>query len=459
MKKIAQLIIGLSLLSAFSYVSASQPGPMDFAFGIPLQVKESGAVFKLQLPREVYQNLYKKDFADIRIFNNENKIVPHSLQRVENKTQKNIKSRKLAFFPVFNYQLKNSNRLSLNINTDSTGAIINLEADEPDQVADTTISFFLIDLTGLDKSPDQLHFQWTDRNKLFSIKTDLSYSNNLTDWYDIKTDTALASLEFSGHTLIKDKIDLPKRSMKYLKMSWSLPSDPKGRNIKQINALFIDKKKKKNADQSYSIAPYYHNPESRILNYKIKGFFPLKRVSIELTGQNKTFKGTLRSKPDDTSEWRVRYHGLFYNIDLDGLKFSNKPVRLGRTQDLYWQLEIESKQASIEQPFPKLKLGWTAHDIYFLNQGQGPFTLAFGNHDVPAPENLVDQLLANFNKKQRAEMIKDVEPGQIFELGGIKTKEQPIPWKQYSLWTILVFGVAILGTMAFRLSKQMNSTQ
>ncbi len=455
MKRPVKRIIIFFILILFLPAWADQLTPMDFAFGINLDVKEPGTVFKLQPPREMYQNLCRKDFGDIRIFNNQGKMVPHTLKRPEIESVERIKSEKLAFFPVFKSQLKNPNTLSLYVKTDNKGSIINFNTLEPVNT-DKKLSFFLIDLTRLEQTPDQLEFNWGNDVTPFSVKTHLEFSNNLTDWNTINTDTALASLTFSNQSLVKNKISLPGKKIKYLRMTWPLLSDPTGEKIKEIHALFVNKEKK-DRNHWYSIKPVNYDPDTLTLEYRIDGFFPLKWVNLELAGQNRTVKGILQSRPDTESEWKTRHRGLFYNISLDGMSFSNQPVRIENSKDPYWKFIIDKKQSQIDTPFPRLKLGWVPHDIYFLNQGHGPFTLVYGNYDIPVLENLIDPLLSNFDKNRQAEMIKTILPGKPYILAGKKVIKKPFPWQKYSLWTILVMGVAILGTMAVRLSRQINT--
>ncbi len=455
MKHPAKWIIIFFILIMFLPAWADQPTPMDFAFGIDLDVKEPGTVFKLQLPKEMYQNLCRKDFGDIRVFNSEGRIVPHTLKRPEIKSLERLKSEKLTFFPVFKCQLKNTDTLSLYIKTNTNGSIINFNTLEPGN-PDRKLSFFLIDLTRLEQAPAQLEFIWADGLPPFSVKTHLEFSNNLTDWVAINTDTALASLTFSNHSLVKNKISLPGKKIKYLRMTWPLDSDPMGQKIKEIHALFFNKEKK-DLTQWYSIEPVNYNPDTSTLEYRIDGYFPLKWVSVELSGQNRTVKGVLQSRPDTDSKWKTRYKGLFYNITLDGIDFSNPPVRIENGKAPYWKFIIDEKQSQIDTPLPRLKLGWVPHDLYFLNQGHGPFTLAYGNYDMPVAENLIDPLLSNFDKHRQAKMIKTIQPGTPYILAGKKVRKKPFPWQKYSLWAILILGVVILGTMAVRLSKQINT--
>lgn len=433
---------------------AGQPMPRDFAFGIPLKIEHPGTLYKVSLPETIYTHIDRKDFGDIRVFNKKNDIVPHSLKRPESKIKSTRPSAALPFFPVFKSHVQNSATalLSLTINTDSKGAILNVKAAEKDQ-SDTVISHYLIDLTLLEHPPDTLLFKWRKKQDNYSIKTPLEYSNNLTDWQHIHTDATLASYNFSGHAIIKNKIALPLNKMKYLRMTWPHKSDV--RELLEVHALFPDKKKSY-PHQWRSILPQNSDVKLNMHEYEIKGVFPVSLVNMAFFGKNKIFKGALKSRPDKNATWITRYTGLFYNIDINGINFSNNTIPIRPANDQYWQLTFTSENNDFSENPPKLEFGWIPHDIYFLNQGEGPFTIAFGNFEIEPLENLVDQLLVTLDEKQQIEIIKTAVPGKVFKLGEKKVKRKKIQWQKWILWTVLIMGVFLLGVMAIRLLRQLN---
>jgi len=444
----------LFLLGFASTDTAAQVVPEDFAFGMDLMIEEPGTVYKIRLPKDVYLNMDRKDFGDIRVFNKHDEPVPHSLKQPENIKEPPISAALLPFFPVFRSQIKNGTMLSLNINTDTAGAIINVQAGDK-TTTDKIISYYLIDLTRLEHIPDELLFKWSKNNANFSIKTTLEFSDNLTDWNPVISDTTLASMDFSGHSLVKDKISLPLKKMKYLRISWPMQSET--HEIFEIHALFPNREKAI-PHEWHSILPESFNEKHHTFEYKLPGVFPVSIINIEQPGENRIFNALVESRPDENSTWRIRHRGLFYRIDMNGVRFSNDTIAVSRTSDPYWRVTMESELRSPGNTLPELEFGWIPHDLYFLNQGEGPFRMAFGNFDIKLPENLMDQLFLNLDKSQQLEIVKTALPSPPFKLGEKKAAKASVQWQKWILWAILVLSVILLGGMAVRLKKQMNTT-
>jgi hypothetical protein len=55
-------------------------------------------------------------------------------------------------------------------------------------------------------------------------------------------------------------------------------------------------------------------------------------------------------------------------------------------------------------------------------------------------------------------MVREARPGESITLRGASALEPDLslPWGRIGLWAVLVFGVAIIGTMTIRLYRQMN---
>ncbi|MFA5904409.1 MAG: DUF3999 domain-containing protein [Desulfobacula sp.] len=451
MKSILSLLILFTLATP---LAAAQVVPEDFAFGMDLTIEEPGTVYKISLPKDVYLNMDRKDFGDIRVFNKNNEPVPHSLKQPENIRESSFPPALLPFFPVFRSQIKNGNMLSLNINTDKAGAIINIQTDDK-TATDKIISYYLIDLTHLEQIPDALLFKWSENNNNFSIKTTLESSDNLTDWTPVISDTTLASLDFSGHSLVKDKISLSPKKIKYLRMSW--PMQAETREIVEVQALFPSREKTF-PHEWHALLPESINKKLHTFEYKITGAFPVSLVNIELQGENRIFNALIESRPDEKSPWLQRHRGLFFRIDTNGVLFSNDAIAVGRTSDSYWRLTFDPETPGPGNAAPQLEFGWIPHELYFISQGEGPYRMAFGNLDIKPAENLVDQLLLNLDKTQRLEIVKTALPSPSFKLGEKKAAKTSFQWQKWTLWAILILSVLLLGWMAVRLLKQMNAS-
>ena len=97
-----------------------------------------------------------------------------------------------------------------------------------------------------------------------------------------------------------------------------------------------------------------------------------------------------------------------------------------------------------------LRVGWLPHELVFMAQGDGPFTLAAGNPEVsPGPDLLAPMLAAG---QAAAPMGRPVLGGWR-SLGG-EDRLRPAPsFTKIVLWAVLGLGVALLGAMAWHLAR------
>ena len=102
-------------------------------------------------------------------------------------------------------------------------------------------------------------------------------------------------------------------------------------------------------------------------------------------------------------------------------------------------------------------MGWVPEELLFVAQGEGPFTLVYGNANVVSAYTPLPQLLNRNDKHDN--LIKVAHLGTKFELSPNPQlfPSQPTDWKRYSIWAILILGVLLLAWMALGLYKQMNS--
>jgi len=106
-----------------------------------------------------------------------------------------------------------------------------------------------------------------------------------------------------------------------------------------------------------------------------------------------------------------------------------------------------------------LRLGYTPHQLHFLARGEPPFVLAFGSYAAAAGQGQINALLARIDEEKSDTFVGEAHAGKMITLGGnerLQTPPAPFPWQRVLLWSVLVIGVFVLGTMAWRLGKQMK---
>ena len=105
----------------------------------------------------------------------------------------------------------------------------------------------------------------------------------------------------------------------------------------------------------------------------------------------------------------------------------------------------------------KVEWGYSKKEIIFINNQQGPFTLAWGNHEVQLLQDNLSSLIQN-QSKLKIEEAELVTIGPITEAGGIgRLSSSPqLPWFSWLLWLLLIGTVLITARMAIALYRDMN---
>jgi len=150
---------------------------------------------------------------------------------------------------------------------------------------------------------------------------------------------------------------------------------------------------------------------------------------------------------------RVRYGFQQHNIANAEVKTS-QPIRLPtRAFERIW-----FKPNQVLAFAPSVELIYRPYQAYFLGDGNGPYTLAWGNH-APEPQAANLTTLLQRNLREAQDQVATVTPGPQQQAGGSgRLAPQPtLPWKKWLLWALLVLAAAVTGRMAFRLYREMNA--
>jgi len=131
------------------------------------------------------------------------------------------------------------------------------------------------------------------------------------------------------------------------------------------------------------------------------------------------------------------------------------------TVDLRHQQQIEiaySQPSNISKgQVPNVLIGWHDITIAFLAQGAGPYRLLVGKSSmVSKHQALPSQISALLNSAN--ELVNLGANNNEFSPSGSTPKPHTTPsrkWTNYLLWGVILFAIALLSLMVFRLAKSM----
>ncbi len=168
---------------------------------------------------------------------------------------------------------------------------------------------------------------------------------------------------------------------------------------------------------------------------------------------NSILRGDLYLKTGN-SDQHSRYLRNFrqHNLAGDDIKAA-APLKLPRNRFT----EIRFTATDYSGAAPSVELIYPQQELVFLGDGRGPYTLAWGNHDVTSPPPSLRGLV-EVEQARVKNAITAVELLAVEEAGGVSRlrPEAVLPWKKWLLWASLIAAALIAGRMAFKLYREMN---
>lgn len=449
-----RLIVLSALLTAAPCYAAAEAQPLrqeDFAYGMELAVSGKNAMYSLTLPAAVYKGCTRPDLGDLRVFNAHGGAVPHLLrQPLPEQTAKPAQD--VPFFPL-SAPAGASRAADFGIAISSSGTLIAISAGGAEKTAQA-VTAYLLDVSTLQHRSDWLDFAWQGQGEQFSASVQLESSDDLNRWQHVAT-AALAELSFGGHKLLRNRIELGQHAAgKYLRLTW--PSGKDGVHLSAVKAGYESETRA----QARALLPLHGTSDSSAApgrtawRYSTGGFFPADQLTIRLPEQNALAEFAIFSRPDEQAVWQRRASLLVWQLMVDGVKLESGRLQLPPVTDRFWRLETETDGGAA----PLLELGWLPGQLVFMAQGEPPYTLAYGRAGLEPARSQVGQLLKATELVSSGKLIETATAGPQRTLAGeaalqLKTE---LPWRTWLLWAGLIAGVAAVGSMAWKLFREME---
>ncbi len=426
----------------------------EYARGFELITEQQSAIYKLALPESVYNTVSKKDFSDIRIFNQDNEPIPHVIQQSKVKTGSRVGSLELPFFPIANEEAQLTSR-ALDITVTSEGKVVRIQTEgEAKKLNQVTVKNYLIDASHINTPIDSIDFKLNGLDSGYAKAFRLDYSNDLNQWLALVGHATLTELNYGQYILKNTRVKLPHKNIKYIRFSWLGDVDTLA--ITSVKANFKDEYLSEN--QYWSTSRLIDkNIDEATYEFDTGGVFNIEQIDIELPEDNTLIDVIIESRADKNSPWKKRFNGVFYKLYFEDLELTGKPITVRPTKDRYWQIKFQSTDG-IGNIEPVLKYAWRPNYLYFLARGNAPYVLAYGNANIIINNHITSRLMNVLNQDVSNDMVGLAKIGKEVILKGESALivQKTLPWQRIALWTILIIGVFIIATMAIRLARNMG---
>jgi Protein of unknown function (DUF3999) len=431
------------LLMGWGELHAKELPPQDFAFGLPVTVSGEAAAYRFPLPLPVYQNTFREDLGDVRIYNAHGITVPFSLLRPTLPSPIHEDAVALPLFPLHEGFRAVLDGVRVTIN--SAGSAVNLQTQNGTPAV-TWIGQYLLDGRALDTVVSALQLDWPKDAAEYSGRLRVEASDDLASWRTVADAAPIANLRANGQTLIENRVTLSPTKAKFWRISWlgaaptfeltsvlaepaDSPTEPK-RSVLDVAGV----------RGSGNAAEYV---------FDLSAHPPVSRINVLLPDANTVVEVALSSRRGPGDPWRPVMRAGFYRVKGADGEQQNSPLQISVDSDRYWQAKLLNSGGPPQSPL-RLHVEWIPDEITFLAQGEGPFQLVYGNSTATHAETDLSRLPVSLE-------IAPATAGTSVTLGGptrLAVKPAPFPRTRVVLWSVLLLAVIVLASMAYRLSRE-----
>jgi len=450
--------ISLLLVAAFYCIAGESSEQDQFAYGIPVTVK-ANTLYELELPVDIYTTVTRGDLGDIRVFNSSNEVIPHAIKKPDiSRTVTKATLRSLPFFPLMGMPGHVPEGLSLHIEKNDEGTIVDVKTVD-NSIVSKQIVAYLLDAGTEPLNIHGLILEWENNSDTFVGRVTIEGSNDLQSWSPIGAGT-LANLNYQGRNLSQNKIIVRPNNSRYLRISW--PDTQPPLHLEKVTSETKNVTRTEKERKWRTLPGEADDKITGRYKYDTGGYFPVDRLRIRLPEENsladvRILTGTSREGP-----MTVTYRGSIYKFNINDIKIKNPDISLTPTNHRYWAVEYVDHDMAMTSGAPQLDIGWYPAHLSFISRNEGSYILAYGSATATSRDFGLEKLLSMLNSDQQKKVEPVIiRPGISVTLGGDKKlvppspPPPPLPIKKWILWSVLIIAVIIMGWMTMRLFKKL----
>jgi len=439
------LVSLFGLLTYSTLVQAQTISPRDFAYGQSAIPARDAAAYRFALPLTVYQDTFREDLGDLRVFNAEGVVVPFSLSRPAAQTLVHTAPVAVSLFPLHEGARILIDGVHLTIN--SAGSAVNLQTQNG-STANAAVRQYLLDARALDATFSALQLGWPDGASEYTGRLSVEVSDDLAAWRSVVAAAPIANLRANGQTLVENRVEFSPAKAKFWRLSWlgTAPNFELASVLAEPAAGLVEPDR-----ASLEVIGVADPKNPREYTFDLSAHPPVSRVNVVLPDLNSVVDVELTSRSTANAPGRVIVRSVFYRLKTSDAEQQNTALGVGPDTDQYWRARIVGAGNSPQSPL-RLHVEWIPNEVTFLAQGHAPFLLAYGNASAGPAEADLSHLPTTLE-------IAPATLGSPQVSGGANrliATPAPFPRMRAVLWSVLLLAVVVLGWMAYRISKGPN---
>lgn len=444
MSRVKYCVAGLLIYSTL--LRAQAISPQDFAYGQVAIATRDAAAYRFALPPAVYQNTFREDLGDVRVFNVEGVVVPFSLSRPAAPSLIRHAPIGLPLFPLHDGAQIRMDGVHLTI--ESAGSAVHLQTQNGAGDNNTAARGYLLDARTVDATLSGLQLGWQGGAAEYTGRLSVEVSDDLAAWRSVITAAPIANLSANGQTLIANRVEFPPTKARFWRLTWLGIAPP----FELTGVLGEPAASPTDPDRTSMDVNGVADPKNaREYLFDLGAHPPVSRVNLLLPDSNSILEVELSSRATASAPWHVMIHGGFYRLKTQDGEQQNSPLAVGPDTDRYWRARIVGVGNLPQSPL-RLHVEWIPDEVTFLAEGHAPFLLAYGSASATQAE-------ADLSRLPSSLQIEPATLGAVQVTGGANhliAKPAPFPRMRVALWMVLLIAVGVLGWMAYGISRDSN---
>jgi hypothetical protein len=369
----------------------------------------------------------------------------------------------LRMFPLYvSRDRGNVDGLALSVVRNASGTTINVTSRDADDSQERTLGGYVLDASEREDPIAALTFAMPEASAATSMRMRIDASDDLVTWRTVRFDAALVLLEQGGHRLERNRVEVSPTRAKYLRVSWNARGPVIA--FTGVTGEFGSRPLEPAREWRTATGTPVEGREGEY-QYDLGGAFPVDRIDVELPAPNSIVPATLLGRDVATDPWQLVGNTVFYRIAQSpgasaAADATSPPFAVDGRARRHWMLRLDPRAGMSGPSAPVLRAGWHVQEIVFAARGRGPFVLAYGKYEATHGSLPIETLIPDYSaKRELPASVVVARTSASVDLGGVTQLKKPADTKRWVLWGALLLGAAVLGWMAWRLSREMTRSE
>ena len=433
--------------TAFAATAAALD-PLQFVAGWPIEAPADAKVFDVPLAAEVYATANGMEQLAVLDANGEPQPFFRRSPPPTAPTEQHVV---LEASPL--YAGGAGGGSSVGVTTNARGTSVTVTPGAPSSSA---VRGFVLDARAVTTAPIALDLDWRALPQPFLLEVSVEQSTDLTNWRGVGRGS-VAELAIGDAEVRHARVPVRAAAGGYLRVT---PSSAVA-DWHLLRAALVSSTTEPAAPARVRVPPLAvgagaAEPVPDALYFDAGGTLPVASVALAFAAGDGWARATVAASRTLDGPWTpVAYGELFYTLSFEGREFASTPVAVGRQEARYWRVV---PQAPLRDSRVELELTFPQEYLRVAASSGAPFLLAAGTlAEGAGPDATLSSVWSALTPP--ADVVPFATLGARRELGGAAAlvAVRPFPWRTAALWSVLIAGVLVVGTMAVRLAREMRS--